>query len=109
MIDVNALLQSTGIACRKTKFASPPKAASYCVYFDAVSNEGPDLVPGLLRRHEISIQLYEYKPDEAAEHALETVLDGAYIDWSRSDREWIQEEQLYLVVYTFSFFEKRSL
>lgn len=107
MMDVNSVLQASGLTVRKTKFQSPPKTGSYAVWFDTVTLDGPDLCPGLLRRHDITIQLYEYKPDEAAEHQLETALDGSCIDWSKSDREWIQEEQLYMVVYTFAFYEKR--
>lgn len=109
MINVKSILQASGLQFRKTKFVSPPKAESYAVWFDSVSLEGPDLMPALLKRHTITIQLYEYKPDEAAEAALEAALDAQLIEWDQSDREWIQEEQLYMVVYTFEHFEKRSM
>jgi hypothetical protein len=108
MINVNSILTASGIPSKKTKFQSPPKNASYAVWFDGVTLVGPDMRPAMLRQHDITIRVYEYKPDEAAETALEAALDAADVAWDRSDRDWLQEEQLYLTTYTFTFFEKRS-
>lgn len=108
MIDILEILEASGLPYRKTKYVSPPKAASYLVWSDERSNIGPDMCPSALREHSITIELYEYKPDETAEAQLEAVLDAACIEWSCSDRIWIEKEQIYEVVYSFKFTEKRS-
>lgn len=106
MINIKELLDASGLQYRKTKFVSPPKAASYLVWSDEKSNVGPDMCPSMLRKHNITLELYEYKPDEAAEAQLEAALDDADIEWNCSDRTWIEKEQIYEVVYSFSFLEK---
>ena len=104
---IKSILSAAGIPARRTRFKNPPKADSYLVWFDTVTLIGPDLTPWMLREHSITIELYECKIDETAEAALEAALDSAGVEWACGDREWIETTQLYQVIYTFKYHEKR--
>lgn len=107
MIDVvDRIFEAAGLGYKETKYTRPPQNA-YFVAFDAETLVGPDLCPGMLREHDITIEAYEPRIDAAAESALEEAMTSAGIEWTRSDREWIQTEQLYMVTYTFKIYEKR--
>lgn len=60
----------------------------------------------LIKDHSYTIELYEYAPDPNAEAQLEKVLDKFGIEFEKADRYWIQEEQLYQIVYDFNYIEK---
>ena len=47
------------------------------------------------------IELYTDKKDLAAEGAIETVLDAHEVFYNKAE-DWIEEERLYVVVYTLS-------
>lgn len=104
---IDSILTSAGIPARRTRFKKPPAADSYIVWFDTVTLVGPDVAPWMLREHSITIELYEYKIDETVEAALEAALNGAGVEWACGDREWIDASQLYQVIYTFKYHEKR--
>lgn len=53
------------------------------------------------------MELYETKPDDAAEIAMEAALTAAGVQWTKQDRYWIETEQLYQVIYEFDYTEKR--
>ena len=109
MIDVASMLAGTHIPVQKTKHQSTPAGGTYAVWADAAALDGPDMLPAMLRRHDITISLYESRPDERAERAIEAALDAENVMWSSSEREWAEEEQHYIVTYTFTFFEKRRI
>lgn len=94
---------------RETRFLKPPKLTTYAVYMDSYSRGGGDTV-ALLKNHSVTIELYEYTPDPIAESKIEAVLDKYYAcmldGWEKQDRYWIEEEQLYQVVYSFDYIEK---
>jgi len=104
---VKEILDVTGLPYKESRFLSPPKK-TYAVYHDAISRRGGDNI-NLISQHDVSIELYEYKPDPQAEKALETVLDSLGIEYERSPRNWIQSEQLYQVVYDFTYHQKGGL
>lgn len=60
----------------------------------------------LIKEHSYTIELYEYAPDSNAEAQLEKVFDKFGIEFEKADRYWIQEEQLYQIVYDFNYIEK---
>lgn len=106
---VNELLTAANIQGRRGRFTGA-KSSTYVVWLDDVTTEpGPDPVPGapLALRHDITLEVYEDRPDDAAEAALEAAMTAAGLDWTKQDRYWLQTEQQYQVIYEFFYIEKR--
>lgn len=104
---VNKILTATGLPYKESRFLTPPKT-TYAVYNDSIERRGGDNI-NLLSRHDITIELYEYKPDSEAEKALEAQLDINGLEYAKESRFWIQQEQIYQVVYDFSYYEKGGI
>lgn len=103
---VKSILTAAGIQGRRGRFTG--KAPDiYVVWMDDITTDGPDGLPNALRRHDVTLELYEGKPDDAAETALETAIAAEGLAYTKQDRYWLQTEQLYQVVYEFSYHEKR--
>ena len=86
---------------RETRFMSPPKE-TYAVYFDSVRGRGADNL-NLITEHTVTIELYAYRPDPDAESAIENQLDIIGQTYEKSDRYWINEEQIYQTVFSFYY------
>lgn len=106
------ILTAAGVQNRRARWPRPP-ADTYAVYFDDVTVDAPDPVApptreGLPRvySHDVTVELYEPQPDDAAEAAIEAELDARGIPWSKQDRYWLQDVQRYQVIYTFSHTSK---
>ena len=104
---VNKILTAAGIPHRRGKYTG--KASTYAVYFDDVETDGPDGLPFLMLRHSATVELYENAPDDKAEAAIENAISAEGLQWTKQDRYWLQNEQLYQVVYEFDYIEKRRL
>jgi hypothetical protein len=109
---IKQILTAAGVLHRRARFNSPP-AATYAVYFDDVAVDAADRVApptgsGLPRiyHHDVRIELYEPKPDDEAEAALEAEMDARGLPWSKEDRYWLQDVQRYQVLYEFSYTSK---
>ena len=89
---------------KETRFIKPPKT-TYAVFMDSFTRRGADNF-NLIKDHSYTIELYSYAPDPEAEARIEKSLDNLGLEYEKDDRYWIQEEQLYQVVYTFDFTEK---
>jgi hypothetical protein len=72
---------------------------------DSYTRRGADAV-NLITEHDYTIELYSYDPDNGAEKRIENSLDYYSIPYEKESRYWLQEEQLYQVIYTFNFIEK---
>ena len=103
---VNDILTAAGIKGRRGRFTGTPPS-TYAVWMDDITTEGADVAPGLLVRHDITIELYENKPDDAKEAALEAELTARGLHYTKQDRYWLQDEQMYQVIYEFTYYEKR--
>lgn len=101
---VNEILTATGIPYKETRFLKPPKK-TYAVFNDSINRRGGDNV-NLISQHDVSIELYEYTKDPEAEKKLERELDARGIEYDKASRYWIEAEQLYQVVYDFTYYEK---
>ena len=101
---VNEILTATGIPYKETRFLKPPKT-TYAVFMDSINRRGGDN-QNLISQHDISIELYEYNKDPEAEEKLERELDARGIEYDKASRYWIEAEQLYQVVYDFTYYEK---
>lgn len=93
-----------GETFEETQFISPPDG-TYAVFNDSFTCRGAD-GKNLLKEHNGTIELYSDFPDPDAEARLEAAFDAYAIEYEKSDRIWIQSEQLYEVVYTFDFITK---
>ena len=102
---IKSILTAAGVQFKRSRFPQPP-AGTYAVYMDDVETEGPDGINAILR-HDATVELYESKPDDDAEAAIEAQLDAAGLVWAKQDRYWLQEEQRYQVIYEFTYIEKR--
>lgn len=109
---IKEILTAAGVLHRRGRFLSPP-AGTYAVYFDDIEMDGADPVSpptsgGLPRiyHHNARVELYEAKPDDEKEAAIEAELDTRGIPWTKEDRYWIQTEQRYQVLYEFSYTSK---
>lgn len=102
---VKDILNASGVQHRRGRFPSPPPG-TYAVFFDNVTTDGPDGLPWI-KWHDIMVELYEPSPDDAAEAAMEAAISAAGLQWEKQDRYWLQTEQMYQVIYEFTYFEKR--
>lgn len=93
-----------GKTFKETRFLKPPQS-TYAVYIDSFTRRGADGV-NLIKDHTYTIELYSYKADPTAEDEIEKMFDTFGIEYEKSERFWLDSEQLYQVVYTFNFIEK---
>lgn len=103
---VNKILKATGIPYKETRFLKPP-TTTYAIYNDSVYRRGGDNI-NLLSQHDVSIELYEYAKDPEAEKKIEDQFDANGIEYTKQTRYWLQEEQLYQVVYDFTYHLKEG-
>lgn len=90
---------------RETRIITPPRDTSYAVYMDAQEIRGADYL-NLIREHDITLEVYEYFPDKDIEDRIEDQLNINGISYTKQPRYYIQEEQLYQVIYEFSYIGK---
>ena len=94
-----------GKTYNETRFRTPPKT-TYAVYMDSFTGRGADN-RNLLKEHNYTIELYSYdKADRDAEARIEAMFDELGLEYDKSERYWLESEQLCEVVYTFNFIEK---
>jgi hypothetical protein len=103
---INEILTASGLPYRETQYTHKPPAKTYAVYMDDIEIEGGDLV-NLIRRHNITVELYEPKPDPEAEASFERELNNRGLKWTKQSRYWIAEAQRYQVIYEdITYFER---
>lgn len=109
---IKDILTAAGVQHRRGRFPSPP-AGTYAVYFDDVAIDGADPVQPAageklprIYHHDVRVELYEPKPDDAAETAIEAEMDARGIPWAKEDRYWLQDVQRYQVLYSFEYTDK---
>ena len=105
---VTKILDRAGVKYRETRYTAKPLPDTYAVYLDDREVGGADGVNCLIT-HNITIEVYEIKPDKAAELAIEAALDAYGVEWTSQARYWIREEQRYQVIYEFTYTEKRRI
>ena len=104
---VKEILDVTGLPYKESRFLKPP-STTYAIYMDAIDRRGGDSI-NLISQHDVTIELYEYKPDPNAERLIETTLDALGIQYTKQPRYWIQDAQLYQVVYDFTYHQKGGM
>lgn len=93
-----------GETFKETRFLKPLKS-TYAIYLDSFTSRGSDK-RNFIKEHDYTIELYSSVPDPGAESKIETILDNLGIEYVKDDRYWLQTEQLYQVVFSFSYIEK---
>lgn len=105
---IKEILTSAGFVENKTfketRFLKPPKS-TYTIYLDSFTRRGADSL-NLIKEHDYTIELYSYTLDADAEARIEKALDDRAIEYEKQERYWMNDEQLYQVVYDFSLIEK---
>lgn len=104
---ISDLLTTAGIRDRRGRFTGG-KPSTYAVWMDDITTDGPDGHPWILH-HAVTIELYEDRPDDKAEAALEAAIATAGLQYTKQDRYWLQTEQQYQTIYEFTYTEKRRL
>ena len=102
---VKELLQTAAIPARSSRYPDPP-AGTYAVYFDSVEAGGADGL-NFIYTHDVMVELYEAKQDDAAEAAFEAALNAQGIPWTKQPRYWLDDTRRYQTVYEFTHYEKR--
>lgn len=107
---IETILTTAGINHRRNRFIKPP-AGTYAVWMDDVRTTGADRLQtgsytGKVYDHNVTIELYEPDPDDAAEALLESALDDAGLDWQKQDRLWLDTEQVYEAAYDIEYYDK---
>lgn len=102
---VEEILTTAGIPNKETRFIYPP-SETYAVWLDYVTRRGADNAL-LIAEHSITIEVYAKKIDKVAESNIEAVFAARAIPYEKSEHIWIESEQLFEVVYTFDYIEKR--
>lgn len=98
---LNKIIEASGIPFRETQWTRPP-AGTYGVWMDDIETDGPD-GENRIFNHDITAELYEPKPDPAAEEAFEAALNAAGLHWTKQARYWLSDVQRYQVIYAFSY------
>lgn len=103
------ILTAAGILHERGRFLRMP-TETHAVWFDDLVLEGADRVPSAslprLYTHNVTIELYEPKPDDKAEAALEAELNANGLLFTKQDRFWLPDAQRYQVVYEYSYTSK---
>ena len=105
---VTNILKKAGVKFRQSRYTERPLPDTYAVYFDVREVGGADGINCLIT-HNITVEVYETKPDDATETAIEAALDAYGLEWTSQARYWLQEEQRYQVIYEFTYIEKRRI
>ncbi len=101
---VEDILNAAGITYTAGSFRKPP-VSTYAVYFDDIEVRGADEI-NLIEEHDVKIELYEYSKDIESERKIEKIFNSKAVPYTKQSRFWIQEEQLYQVIYEFNYIKK---
>lgn len=101
---IDEILTAAGLNHKETRFVRLPDG-THAVWFDDVTTDGPDGY-NRIYTHDVTVELYEPKPDPTAEAALEAELDARGLPWTKQARYWLDDVQRYQVVYEFTYILK---
>ncbi len=107
--DPVSIANSANITTRDTRSGMKNPPPIYAVCSESVEGVGPDAEPELLTRRTASIELYTKSNNAAARiaaAALEAAMSAAELAWSKNDRIWIEEEQIFQTVYSYTYLKK---
>lgn len=103
---VKEILTAAGVEYRRNRFPKPP-AGTYAVWNEFLDTDGPDGMPPQIYQHNVTIVVYEPRPDDEVEAKIEAAMNAHGLHWHKEDRFWIDDEQIYQTAYDYTYVEKR--
>ena len=107
---IKEILTAAAVPHRRGRYQRPPEE-TYAVFFEDLESDSADPVPSAgalpsVCRHDVRVELYEPKPDDTKEAALEAELKSRGLSWTKQDRYWLQDVQRYQVIYELTYYTK---
>lgn len=102
---IKTIMDAARVPFRESRFIKPP-AGTYAVFMDDMETDGPDGMNRIFT-HNITLEVYEAKPDDKIETAIEDALDAQGLHYTKQARYWLQTEQRYQVIYEFTYIIKK--
>lgn len=102
---IKTIMDAARVPFRESRFIKPP-AGTYAVFMDDMETDGPDGMNRIFT-HNITLEVYEAKPDDKAEAAIESALEAQGLHYTKQARYWLQTEQRYQVIYEFTYIIKK--
>lgn len=108
---IGDILSAVGVEHAQGRFLSMPEG-TYVIYFDEIEATGADRTASptagapKIYTHNVTVEVYEPKPDPDTESALEAEFDARALDWTKQDRLWIHDLQRYQTVYELTYTDK---
>lgn len=103
---VSEILKGLEIPYKEVRFNKTPNT-SYAVFTDSKKVYGADKRLFLIKHH-VFIELYSYSIDFENEGKLEKKFAEFSIDYDKSERVWLDDEQRYQVIYDFEYVEREE-
>jgi hypothetical protein len=103
-MDVKGWIGQTNIKAYKDRSLKPPPFP-YIIIMVSEDRRGDDITNCGILEQNVTLELYSGKMDTAAEKKIENALDEIEKDYTKR-RTWIDEEKMYMTVYTFYVIEK---
>lgn len=103
---INEITKASGIPFRETQWSGLPPKGTYGVWLDDVDADGADDMSIIILTNNITLEVYEPKPDPEAEAAIEAQLNSRGLKWTKQTRYWLPDVQRYQTIYEFSYIEK---
>ena len=104
---IKQILRATGLPGWPGRCPDPP-GSTYAIYFDNVTADGPDGRNGVYT-HDIMLELYSPRADDAAEADIEAELDARGLHYTKQACYWLGTTQRYQTIYEFTYHVKRRL
>lgn len=105
---IDDILQGAGFVQNKTyketRFITPPKD-TYVVFNRSYERRGADKL-NCLKEYDVTFEMYSTSPDSQKEQNIEAEFDKRFLFYTKQERYFIQSEQLYQVIYEFSYIER---
>ena len=92
------------IPYKEVRFLTPPKD-TYAVYFDDVDFYGADDLIKIMQ-HDVRIEVYSEKIDHELELQIETKMRGLKLEFTKGERNWLNDIRRYMLVYYYTYTEK---
>lgn len=114
---IKDILNASGIPYRQGQHISgpttKPREETYAVYFDDVTVDAPDYVPGLdlttlplPRTHDVTVELYMPVLDPVAQANMEHAILSHGLAFEKQDAIWLTDAQRYQVIYEMTYTTK---
>lgn len=105
--NTQAWLEQTGLFTAPASDMEPPPFP-YQVFEEVKTTAGPDLCPGALIYHDVSVEQYQETDDQAHAATLAAFLEACGLDYIH-DRIWLASEKMWMDTFAFRIIEKNPI